>query len=64
LNCQKERSMSDISQAANIRYYPRSGAPETAGYRLLKWGALTLFIIETISVGDGIIQAIIMMIKH
>jgi hypothetical protein len=56
--------MTDISHTATTHYYPESTAPQTQGQLILKWGALTFFIIETISVGDGIIQAILMMLKH
>ena len=56
--------MTDVSQTATIRYYPVSSAPQTQGQLILKWGALALFIIETISVGDGIVEAIIMTLKH
>jgi hypothetical protein len=55
--------MTDIAQPAT-HSYPLSSAPETEGQAILKWGALVFLVIETISVGTGLVEAIMMTLRH
>jgi hypothetical protein len=49
--------MTDITRQTNFSYAIWS-APQTQGEAILRLGALLLLIVETISVGSGIIEAI------
>jgi hypothetical protein len=56
--------MTNIAQQSAVYSYPLSSAPDTPGQAILRWGALVLFIVETISVGSGIVDAIMMTLRH
>jgi hypothetical protein len=52
--------MANIAQQRETHTYPLSTAPGASGHAFFKWGALVLLIVETISVGSRIVDAIIM----
>lgn len=56
--------MTNITHPATTYVHAQSSASEIGGQTILKWAALVLLTIETISVTSGILEAIMMTLRH